>query len=185
MARKKRKKPIPTPHPQPAAGQYVDWALDDDGHLVAVDEVEHLLAIERPDGRFTFVGREGSEPGCFRYPRAIEILDGIAYVVDSWNHRVQMYDVVLWKLVGTFGEFGAGRGQFFCPSSIVAISREAASHWLCIADTNNNRISFHSRDGSCLFTTDLGGTRYPSKVRTRDGFLQVQYEDGEWARLVG
>ncbi len=185
MARKKRKKPIPTPHPQPAAGQYVDWALDDDGLLVAVDEVEHRLAIERPDGRFTFVGREGSEPGCFRYPRAIEILDGIAYVVDSWNHRVQMYDVVLWKLVGTFGEFGAGRGQFFCPSSIVAISREAASHWLCIADTNNNRISFHSRDGSCLFTTDLGGTRYPSKVRTRDGFLQVQYEDGEWARLVG
>ena len=60
----------------------MDWTLDEAGRLVAVDEVEHRLAIQQSNGRFTFLGSKGTGPGEFHYPKCVEILNGTAYVVD-------------------------------------------------------------------------------------------------------
>ncbi len=91
MGKKKRRRQSGKHEPPPRWGTFVDWTLDEAGRLVAVDEVEHRLAIQQSNGRFTFLGSKGTGPGEFHYPKCVEILNGTAYVVDSWNHRVQLF----------------------------------------------------------------------------------------------
>ena len=179
MARKKRRKPV-QPQLQNEAGLYVDWTLDNDGRLVAVDEVEHRLAIEQPDGRFAFIGGKGTAPGSFHYPSGVEIHRERAYVVDSWNHRVQMFSLPSWKYEGAFGSFGDSAGEFACPSGIAAVESGSDTTWLAVADTNNRRLSFHDIDGRCLFVTDLPHSGFPRKLRVSTGTLEVRYESGPW-----
>ena len=163
-----------------AGGGYIDWTLDGEGRLVAIDEIEHRLSIEGPDGKFTFLGKKGAGPGEFNYPRSIEILNGIAYVVDSWNHRVQLFELPSWKFKEAFGGGGDGPGQFFCPSWITVVDREEGRPWLLVADTNNRRLSFHDTEGNYLFASELFHPSHPTKVRMREGAIEVQYENGQW-----
>jgi len=144
---------------------------------IFVDELNHQLLVENPDRSMTARGRHGSGPGEFHYPRDVAVLNSRAYVVDSWNHRVQVFDLPSWQFAFAFGSFGSESGQFFCPSSIAV-----AGPFLAIADTNNSRLSFHHPDGACAFVYDL--PRFPVQVRTTPGgFLEVQSEDGEWESL--
>jgi hypothetical protein len=184
MAKKKRQKQSRKKTARLSTGMYVDWALDEAERLVAVDEVEHRLAIEQSDGTFAFFGRKGPGPGQFHYPRSIEILNGVAYVVDSWNHRVQMFELPAWSFKGTFGKDGDPIGQLFCPSSITIAHREKETPWLLVADTNNDRLSFYDTAGRYLFESELLQSRHPVKVQTRNQSIEVQYEDGQWERLT-
>ena len=54
--------------------------------------------------------------------------------------------------------------------------------WVIVADTNNARLSFHLKDGKFLFSSGISGNRFPRKVRSAHGPIEVQYEDGEWSR---
>ncbi len=163
-----------------AGGGYIDWTVDGEGRLVAVDEVEHRLAIEQSDGQFKFFGQKGSGPEQFHYPRSIEILNGIAYVVDSWNHRVQMFELPTWTFKGAFGNDGELSAQLFCPSWITVVRRDNEAPWLLIADTNNNRLSFYDTAGLYLFESELPHSRYPIKVQIRNHRIEVKYEDERW-----
>ena len=183
MAKKKRQRPSRKKTATPSTGIYVDWALDEAERLVAVDEVEHRLAIQQPDGTFRFLGQKGSAPGQFHYPRSIEILDGIAYVVDAWNHRVQMFELPAWTFKGTFGKDGDPLGQLFCPSSITVLHRDNHDTWLLITDTNNNRLSFYDTAGRYLFESELLRSRHPINAQVREQSIEVQYDDGRWERL--
>lgn len=179
MAKKKQKRLRKAQAP-PAAGKYVDWAFDDAHRLVAVDEVEHRLAIQQPDGTFAFMGKKGTGPGQFHYPKSIEVLNGTAYVVDSWNHRVQMFDVPAWTFKGAFDGAQEGAHQFFCPSSLALVPRGDEPPWLVVADTNNCRLTFHDFEGNYLFAHEPYHSGCPLKVRTSEGAIEVQCEDGQW-----
>ena len=159
-------------------GKITDWHQTDDGFLVLVDETSHRILVQKPDGSTTSLGRKGSKPGEFHYPRGILIRKSLAYIVDSWNHRVQVFELPSWKYQFEFGGFGTSSGKFFCPCSIAFFDP-----WLIVADTNNARLSFHMPDGQFLFSSAVSGRRFPRKVRNTYGPIEVQYEDGEWSRL--
>jgi len=159
-------------------GKIAEWHRTDDRSLILVDETNHRIIVQQPDGSMTSCGRKGSRPGEFHYPRAILVLGSLAYIVDSWNHRVQVFKLPTWQYQFEFGGFGSGPGKFFCPCSIAY-----SDPWLIVADTNNARLSFHMPDGQCLFSSAVSGSQFPRKVRSTEGPIEVQYENGEWNRL--
>jgi hypothetical protein len=160
------------------SGKISDWCQADDRSLIAVDETNHRVIVQNPDGSTRYYGRKGSKSGEFYYPRSCIVLSSSVYVVDSWNHRVQVFELPSWKFQFEFGGFGTGPGKFFCPRSITFIDP-----WLIIADSNNARLSFHMTDGQFLFSSAVVGNRFPRKVRGENGPIEVQYENGEWSRL--
>jgi hypothetical protein len=159
-------------------GKIADWHQTGDRSLIIVDETGHRIHVQQPDGNTKTYGRKGSGPGEFHYPRGILVLEELAYVVDSWNHRVQVFELSAWKYRFEFGGFGTDPGKFFCPCSITF-----SDPWLIVADTNNARLSFHKQDGQFLFTSGVSGNQFPRKIRSANGPLEVQYENGEWNRL--
>jgi hypothetical protein len=159
-------------------GKLADWQKTDCEILLLVDETNHRIVVQDPDGRTVAHGSKGAAAGEFHYPRGILALGSSAYVVDSWNHRVQVFDIPTWEFQFEFGKLGPGPGEFFCPGSIAF-----ADPWLIVADTNNARISFHARDGRFVFSSGISGGSFPRKVRVTDGAFVVQYENGEWDRL--
>jgi hypothetical protein len=154
-----------------------DWHETDDRSLIAVDETNHRVVVQDADGRIQYYGRKGSTQGEFLHPRSVLVLGRKAYVVDSWNHRVQVFELPFWKFQFEFGGFGMLPGEFFCPCSIAF-----SDPWLIVADTNNARLSFHTKDGQFLFSSGIPGGRFPRNVRTTHGPIEVQCEDGVWSR---
>ncbi len=146
---------------------------------VLVDEMNHCVLVHAADGSTTVHGRKGSSPGEFHYPRGVVVLGSRAFVVDSWNHRVQVFELPEWKYCFEFGEFGTGPGQFFCPSSIAYFEP-----WLIVVDTNNARFSFHDRDGRFQFSANSVEESFPVQIHTDGAVIAVQYENGEWNNLA-
>jgi hypothetical protein len=143
---------------KPSPGPISDWLKFSDG-IIFVDELNHRLLVEDLHGDFHVV------TGDFRYPRAVAVMGSLAYVVDSWNHRVRAFNVPEWTIAFEFG-------SFFCPSSI-AVTGE----FLVVADTNNRQLSFHRPDGSRAFTYALDG--FPKRVSVDDGgTIHVTYDNG-------
>src|SRR5205814_2016835 len=71
------------------------------------------------------------------YSIAIRASDGTAWIADTWNHRVVVYNVSTKQPVATYGGKGGGLGRFLYPSGI-AIS--PVNGHIFVADTNSNRI---------------------------------------------
>jgi len=159
-------------------GKLADWHKTEDQRLLLVDETNHRIVVQHADGRLVAHGSKGNSEGEFHYPRGILAMGASAYVVDSWNHRVQVFDIPTWTFQFEFGQLGSGPGEFFCPGSIAF-----ADPWLMVTDTNNSRISFHDRDGRFVFSSGISGESFPRKVGVADGGFVVQYENGEWDRL--
>ena len=159
-------------------GKIADWHQTDDRSLIVVDETSHRIVVQQPNGSTKIYGRKGARPGEFHYPRGILVLGELAYIVDSWNHRVQVFELPSWTYQFEFGGFGTEPGKLFCPCSITF-----SDPWLIVADTNNARLSFHKQDGQFLFSSGVSGDRCPRKVRSLNGPIEVQYENGEWNRL--
>jgi len=145
-------------------GSISDWVRTPDGDLLLVDELHNRILVDGRDGLWVV-------PGKFAYPRGVAVLGTMAYIVDSWNHRVQAFQLPEWTPVFEFG-------GFFCPSGIAVMSG-----LLVVADTNNRRLSFHAPDGTPAFTYELDG--YPKRVAVNsDGNLVVQYDDGRSETLA-
>jgi sugar lactone lactonase YvrE len=79
----------------------VALAFAPDGSLFVTDILEaNRVLIFAPDGKFRqSIGTTGmvndakASPGLFQYPNGIVYHEGLLYVTDSNNHRVQVYDV--------------------------------------------------------------------------------------------
>lgn len=149
---------------KPSPARICDWAKTPGGQMIFVDELNHRLLVEDGPGTLRAIAGE------FRYPRSVVVLDDLAYVVDSWNHRVRAFNLPGWTVAFDFG-------SFFCPSSITTVNG-----LLAVADTNNRRLSFHRPDGSSVFVYALNG--FPKRVDVNSGGnLVVHYDDGETETL--
>ena len=159
-------------------GPIRDWVRDGSGQLILVDELNHRLLVDTGNGLQAH-GRRGSRAGEFRHPAGIALLDGRAYVVDSSNHRIQVFRFPVWDFDFEFGGFGSEPGQLFCPSGITCVETSKHGTVLCVVDSSNNRLSVHLPGGQCVSVYNLAGRRFPvAIVCAEPARVEIKYEDG-------
>ncbi|NLG26333.1 MAG: hypothetical protein GX557_00350, partial [Chloroflexi bacterium] len=89
-------------------------------------------------------GTLGSAPGELRSPKGVAVdANGLVYVADTFNHRVQVYDAG-GSLVRQWGSQGSAAGQFSEPWGIGV----APNGDVYVADTWNHRIQVFGADGA-------------------------------------
>jgi DNA-binding beta-propeller fold protein YncE len=102
-----------------------------------------------PEGNFlTHWGGNGKQPGRFVRPQSLVIRNGILWVCDSCNHRIQRFDITLRepKLIDIWGEPGTDRGQFFYPYDLAIASDDT----VVVVEHKNNRIQRFDQSGNWI-----------------------------------
>lgn len=133
-----------------------------------VDNENHRVhALDLDTGKPLFqIGKRGDGPGEFNLPRdAVVGADGLLYVVDSGNFRVQVFDGE-GKFVKTFGAIGRQGGQFSRPKEIAA----DASGNIYVADSAFGNFQIFNREGALLLDVgSRGNTDAPAKFMLPSG----------------
>ncbi|MEJ8836769.1 6-bladed beta-propeller [Ramlibacter sp. AN1133] len=120
------------------------YAVDAGG----VDSTEHKVRVlDLATGKLLLeIGSRGNGPGELNLPRDVAIgHDGLVYVVDGGNFRIQVFDKD-GKFVKTFGGIGRRSGQFARPKEI-AVDREGN---LYVVDTAFANVQIFNPDGQLL-----------------------------------
>jgi DNA-binding beta-propeller fold protein YncE len=89
----------------------------------------HSLAITGTDGRQRRYGGLGKGQGKLNFPAGVAVVNGLAYVVEAGNHRVQIFDAN-----GVSRGF-IGESELLYPGGIAAGLNE-----ILVADSRNARI---------------------------------------------
>jgi sugar lactone lactonase YvrE len=116
-------------------------------------------------------GKRGSAKGEFHYPSSVAVFNGRAYVADSWNHRIQVFDLPEWRFAFEFGDF-------FCPRWI-GVVHDHGKPLLFIVDSNNARLCWHEPgDGRRAGIFDFRSRRFPVSAQVLDSeTIEVVFED--------
>jgi DNA-binding beta-propeller fold protein YncE len=120
----------------------------DQERLYVVDTHGHkIIVFSRKDGSVLFsFGRHGSGRGEFNYPTNIFVdKDGLIYVTDSMNFRVQIFDKQ-GQFISAFGKHGDGSGDFSKPRGI-AVDSEGNIY---VADALFDTVQIFDKDGRLL-----------------------------------
>ena len=128
-----------------------DVAVDNDGDIYVLDELNYSVKKYTSDGRFILKwGSFGSGDGEFFKPEGIAVdKSGNVYVADTLNNRIQKFskngDFIL-----KWGSFGSGDEQFNQPKGITVDEYG----YVYVADTFNHRIQKFTSNGQ--FVTKWG-----------------------------
>jgi DNA-binding beta-propeller fold protein YncE len=117
-----------------------------------VDSPDHRVrALDLASGKLLFeIGKRGDGPGEFNLPRdAVVGADGLLYVVDGGNFRIQVFDDK-GKYIKTFGAIGRQSGQFSRPKEIAADTQGN----IYVADSAFGNFQIFDREGVLLL--DVG-----------------------------
>lgn len=96
----------------------------------------HSLVITGNDGRQRRYGGVGASRGKFNFPAGVAVVNGLGYVVETGNHRVQVFDIN-----GTSLGF-IGEGELLYPGGITAGQNE-----IFVSDSRHARIVSFTLDG--------------------------------------
>ena len=142
-------------------GYISDVVQDEDGNyfLAEFGEVQRISKLDA-DGKLLIQwGSEGTEPGQFSRPRALALgPDGLLYVADACNHRIQVFERN-GKLVRVWGSEGESRGQLKYPYDLAF---DAAGQ-LFVAEFGNHRVQKFTAEGKWLGSWG-GPGREPGKL---------------------
>lgn len=134
---------------QDARGHY--WI----GQYGQLDRIQEFT----PEGQFVqMFGSQGDESGRFSRPQGLEMDDqGLLWVADSCNHRIQVFDTNGPKaqLVDIFGKAGNQPGELQYPYGLV-FDRDST---LLICEHGNHRIQRFSKQGESLEIFSGHGTQ--------------------------
>jgi hypothetical protein len=97
----------------------------------------HSLAITGTDGRLRRFGGVGKAQGKLNFPSSVAVINGLAYVVETGNHRVQVFDSngASRKLIGA--------NELLYPSAVTAGLNE-----ILVSDSRHSRIVGFSLSGA-------------------------------------
>ena len=123
-------------------------AVDGEGNILVADNDNHRIQKFTAEGQFlTAVGTKGSEPLQFNEVRdiAINTSNNKVYVVDTYNHRIQVLNSDL-TFSNTFGKYGKIKREFVYPWGIACDSTGK----VYVADRGNDRIQVFTSTGMFL-----------------------------------
>ena len=126
----------------------------DDERVYVVDTLGHqILVFSKKDRNLLFrIGKEGAENGNFHYPTQIVVgKEGLIYVTDSLNFRVQIFDRY-GNFLSSFGKIGDTMGYFSKPKGIAV---DSEGH-IYVSDSQFDNIQIFDRDGKLLLV--FGGS---------------------------
>ncbi len=143
---------------------YVSDVVQDEEGSFYISEFGEWQRITKLDASGKVVkhwGGEGSEPGQLARPRALALGgDGLLYVADACNHRVQVFDRE-GKLVRHFGTPGEGVGELRYPYDL-AFGPDGS---LYVAEYGNHRVQKFTPEGKSLGTWG-GPGREPGRLHS-------------------
>ena len=124
-----------------------DVAIDDNGDVYVAVYGYHCISVFNIGGSITrtigTAGQYGSEEGQFYSPSAIAIREGVLYVAEEHNHRVQK-TTTSGKFLSKFGSQGSGAGQLCSPRGI-CLDPDGR---VFVSESNNSRVSVFNPDGT-------------------------------------
>jgi len=143
------------------------------GSVFITDTFNHRVEVFSLSG--SFIGKFGSygtQLGQFNQPRGVAInlhitpddikgSTGSVFITDTFNHRVQVFNLDTLDFMWAFGSQGSGEVQFNQPDGIAVtpITIRGSTGSVFITDTFNHRIEVLSLDGKFLreFGTEGSG----------------------------
>ncbi|WP_255429158.1 6-bladed beta-propeller [Ramlibacter albus] len=133
-----------------------------------VDSNDHKVrAIDLDTGKALLeIGKRGDGNGEFNLPRdAVVGADGLLYVVDGGNFRIQVFDAD-GKFVKTFGAIGRQSGQFARPKEIAADNEGN----IYVADSAFGNFQIFNKEGQLLLDVGSRGPQdQPAKFMLPSG----------------
>jgi len=69
-------------------------AVDAAGRIFVADKADNTIKVYKVGKLVDVIGRNGSNPGEFRYVSDMKVMDNKLFVVDSLNSRIQVFDFV-------------------------------------------------------------------------------------------
>lgn len=127
----------------------IDIAVSPDRKTLYVSgNNNHKVMLFNAKGKLkTTWGKEGNNPGEFRYPATITVAkDGAVYVVDVLNSRVQIFEPDGYLRI-TAGSWGVLPGQLFRPKGVALDQHEniyVSDSYLDVIQIFNNETKFSS-----------------------------------------
>ena len=186
-----------------------DVATDDNGDVFIADYGYHCISVFTQSGgskqTIGTAGSCGSGDGQFYNPSAIAIREGVMYIAELSNHRIQKLSTK-GEFISKFGQNGSADGQLSSPRGICL----DPNGMIFVGDYSNNRVCVFNADGTFAYniTGDAGeGSNLTSpwgvafdpsgnlhvanysspcvKVFTADGQYVTQYGSGQVAYAAG
>lgn len=129
-------------------GYISDVVQDEDGnyYLAEFGEIQRISKLDRAGKLVKSWGSAGPEPGQFARARALALgPDGLLYVADACNHRIQVFDRE-GQLIRCWGEAGRDSGQLSYPYDLAfGLSGE-----LYVVEYDNHRVQKFTKEGESL-----------------------------------
>lgn len=152
------------------------------GHFLVLTDpdldrvVVYDVSGERPRKRVAF-GEPGPRAGQLSSPHGAAIsARGDLFVADTYNHRVQAFDLSAtlegWpgRLLRAWGGYGSGPADFDAPLAGMALPPpESRQKRVFVADTRNHRIQVFDLDGAPTGLTIGGRGEAPGRLDTPTG----------------
>ena len=149
-----------------------DVALDGQGHLYVADLLTmsiHVLDVATGKTLFKFSSAGSGEDQLF-HPTNLAIKDGLLYVADTTNGRIQKFTLE-GVHVGSIGKLGTGLGEFARPKGI-AIDKD---NRIYVVDAAFENVQIFSEEGKLLlFFGEPGVERHNINLPTT---VTIDYEN--------
>jgi hypothetical protein len=143
-----------------------------DDHIYVCNRDEHEVLKLTPEGRIVLTLGQRGRPSLrapFNHPADVAVAsNGEIYVADGYGNSAIHRFSPEGKHLGSWGEAGAGRGQFTTPHGIWVDARER----VLVADRENNRVQLFSPEGDVY--GEWGDLYHPMDI----------YVDGEGVTYV-
>lgn len=146
--------------------------VDDDGFVYVADFGNSRIQKFDAEGTFILsIGSNGTANGQFYGVFDVTTRNGRLYASDYSNHRIQVFNSTNGDFLFTWGNQGAGNGQFEHPAGIAIDSNDS----IYIADVDNDRVQKFYEDGTFVTTWGSSGVN-PSEF-DQPGFIAIDTDD--------
>ena len=154
----------------PEQMKYPGIAIDDADNIY-VSSADKLQKFTSSGELIKCVGQRGSKEEEFNVPRGVTLYDNQVYVCDSFNDRIQVFDLDL-NFIRSIGSCGKGRGEFNAPLDV----KFDSARNMYVAEYGNKRVQVMDVNGRFIRAfgqEGKGKLSGPSALHIVDNFVYV------------